>query len=97
MLGLLCHRAVSSLGGVVRGSAGPLSSFVAIVAVGGSGAGGSSLPLVGHGDGLLVGGGGGGPSPPFVSPPRHGVLSSPVFVMFCRVCIVSLLGTWFWG
>jgi len=74
------------------------------------------LPLVGHGDGPLVGGGGGGPLPPFVLPPCYGVLLSlhaivvviacrchlslspvAVFIMFCRVCIVSLLGTWFWG
>ena len=40
---------------------------------------------------------GGGPSPLFVLPPRHGVLSSAVFIVFCRVCIVSSLGTWFWG
>jgi len=97
VLGLLCRRAVSSLGGVVHGSAGPLLSFVAIIAVGGSGAGGSSSPLVGRGDGPLVGGGGGGPSLPFVSPPHHGVLSSAVFVVFCQVCVVSSLGTWFWG
>jgi len=77
---------------------------------------------VGRGDGPLVGGGGGAPSLPFVSPPRHGVLSSlraiivvviacrhchcrclsllspvAIFVVFCQVCIVSSLGTWFWG
>jgi len=55
-------------------------------------------PLVGRGDGLLVGGGGGAPSPPFVSPPHHGMLLSLHAIVVsviachrCHCCCLSLL------
>jgi len=100
--GPCCHSLGVCGGGLlsplVVGGGGPSSLFV------GAGSGPSSLlvvvVLVGphrHGEGPLVGGAGGGPSPPFVSLPHHGMLSSAVFVVFCQVCIVSSLGTWFLG